>query len=230
MYKKVVLKAFNKAESEIPGKTTKTLISEHISTVLLDDFKSPVSGRKLRDLFNDAKSKNENEDINIKSEYVQDLCKYLGFENYAAFLRAHPEKEDLNNKKGITEFIKKNKAALLIGLIAIIVIMFAISFNKQRWMVWEETNYVEVEFDSEKYSLSQLKIYNQERIENFHKIIPNCQTLFFMNDGEANLWYGKNIKGELEYFTALAKHPESGKTLKAITKYMIKTHICDSYD
>ena len=96
-------------------------------------------------------------------------------------------------------------------------------------MAWEENSYVEVNFDAEKYSLSQLKIYNQKRIENFQRVLPDCQTKFFNNDGTAKLWYGKNNSGELEYFTAIAKHPETGKTLREITDYMIKKYICEKY-
>lgn len=44
-----------------------------------------------------------------------------------------------------------------------------------------------------------------------------------------NLWYGKNNSGEIEYFTALDKHPKTGKTLKKITDYMIRKYICESY-
>ena len=96
-------------------------------------------------------------------------------------------------------------------------------------MIWEDTHYVEVDFNAEKYSLSQLKIYNQERIESFHRVIPSCETEFYKIDGTANLWYGKNSFGELEYFTAFAIHPETVKTLKEITDYMIKKYICKSH-
>ena len=96
-------------------------------------------------------------------------------------------------------------------------------------MIWEDTHYVEVDFDAEKYSLSQLKIYNQERIDNFERVNPNCDTNFYKLDGTANLWSGKNKSGELEYFTGSTIHPETGKTLKEITDYMIKKYICKTY-
>ena len=99
-------------------------------------------------------------------------------------------------------------------------------FNKQRWMVWEGSHYVEVSFDADKYPLSSLKLYNADRIANFKQIVPYCNTIFFNEDGSVNLWYGKSAKGELEYFTSLGKHPETGKTLKAITPYMINKYIC----
>ncbi len=74
-----------------------------------------------------------------------------------------------------------------------------------------------------------LKLYNADRIEHFRKIDPNCETDFFKNDGTEMLWYGKNKSGELEFFTSVGLHPETGKTLKKITKYIIKKYICESY-
>ena len=119
-------------------------------------------------------------------------------------------------------------------LIPLICISLAIGFliiyfNQPRWMIWQNGHYIEVKLDTEKYSLNQLKLYKEDRILNFKQIIPDCNTTQFFNlDGSENLWYGKNAKGELEYFTSLGLHPETGMTLKKITSYMIKTHICDS--
>src|SRR6056300_1755159 len=88
MYKQVVLKTFEKGKKEIPGKTTKTQISEHISTVLFNDFKIQISGRTLRNLFDEANNSTEvKDDISINSEYVQEMCKYLGYEDYNQFVK-----------------------------------------------------------------------------------------------------------------------------------------------
>jgi hypothetical protein len=37
--------------------------------------------------------------------------------------------------------------------------------------------------------------------------------------------YGENQDKELEYFSGLSLHPETGKTLKLMAKYMIAKHI-----
>ena len=95
-------------------------------------------------------------------------------------------------------------------------------------MVWDDTNYIEVVFNANKYSINQLKLYNEDRINNFKKIIPNCDTKFFNDDGSENVWYGKNNNGELEFFTAFGRHPKTGKILKPITNYMIRKYICNT--
>ena len=226
MFKKVVLKAFDKAKKDISGRSNKTSQSNFISESLLNDFKFQISSKTLRNLYDKSVGSEENEDISINSEYVENLCLFLGFENYNDFLKKYSN--DLTESKNVSllNTIKKNRATLAISLVSIIIIIFATTFNKQRWMIWDNMQYIEVDFDAEKYSLSQLKIYNQERIDNFKRVIPNCQTEFYKNDGSANLWYGKNNSGELEYFTSIAKHPETGKTLREITDYMIKKYIC----
>ena len=94
-------------------------------------------------------------------------------------------------------------------------------------MVWQEDHYVEVDFDVKKYNVNQLKVYKPERIAHFKKINPPCGYDFFNENGNARLWYGKTKDKELGYFTALGLHPETGKTLKPITQYMIDKHICN---
>ena len=89
----------------------------------------------------------------------------------------------------------------------------------------------EVGENSEKSRLeleSKLSSINKE-INNFHKTTPSCDTVFFNQDTTVRLWYGKNTDGNLEYFTSLGLHPQTNKTLKPITPYMIKKYICNNY-
>jgi hypothetical protein len=228
MYKKIVQEAFKKAQREIPGKTTKTSISEHISEVLLNGFKTQISGRTLRNLIDESNKIDAGEDISISTDYILYLCKYLGYEDYNAFLKSHPN--EVKNKNKVVGYLKSNWIILLICFITIIGAITVSAFNKQRWMVWDDTKYVETDFDAEKYNLNQLKLYKEEHIENFKKLVPNCETKYFNEDGSEMVWYGKNKNGDLEYFSFFGKHPDSGKTLKPITEYMIRKYICDSYN
>ncbi|AJR05030.1 hypothetical protein [Siansivirga zeaxanthinifaciens] len=225
MYKQVVLKTFEKGKKEIPGKTTKTQISEHISTVLFNDFKIQISGRTLRNLFDDANSAEGKNDISINSEYVQEMCKYLGYEDYNQFIKETTFKS--NNK--FISYLRRHWIILLICFVTITSTIGIVSFNKQRWMIWDNGSYKEVDFNEKDYLSNKLKLFNKDSIDNFNKTIPNCETVFFNEDGTEKLWYGKNKNGDLEFFTALGKHPETGKTLKPITVYMIRKYICNNY-
>ena len=94
-------------------------------------------------------------------------------------------------------------------------------------MVWNEDHYVEVNFDVRTYDVKQIKAFKEERITYFKKVTPACDYSFFNDNGSVRIWYGKNPEKELEYFTALGLHPETGITLKPITQYMINKHICN---
>ena len=62
-------------------------------------------------------------------------------------------------------------------------------------------------------------------MESFKKVHKDSIAQFFSADGSPLIWYGKNPEGEYEYFTDLDRHPETGKSLKEITQYIIEHHI-----
>ncbi|WP_248724042.1 hypothetical protein [Seonamhaeicola sp. ML3] len=225
MYKDVVIKSFEKAEKEIHGKTTTNNISEHISNSLLDDFQHQLSGRRLRTFYKDSLSDTEN-DISIYSSHINALANYLGYKDYEDFLRSNISHNEGKEKNKLTNLLKDNKIGLIIGTTVLLLVYFLNTFNKQRWMTWQKTEYVEVDFDARKYSKGILKLYDSNIIDNLRKIEADCETKIFDENKEAVLWYGKNKVGEYEFFNDVGKHPETGKTLKAVTPYMFKKYIC----
>lgn len=93
-------------------------------------------------------------------------------------------------------------------------------------MIWKDDHYEEVSFDTKKYELGKLKLYKEDRIKSFTKIKVNCEYDFFDKAGAPQVWYYKNDLGELELFTSVGLHPETGTTLKPISAYMIHKYIC----
>ncbi|GHC48112.1 hypothetical protein [Ulvibacter litoralis] len=131
------------------------------------------------------------------------------------------KKSGSNLKK--TMIVKIGIAVLLLSLSVISIVMY---MNRECWMVWEVDRYVETEFDAKLLQNGALKLCNEDRFKNFRQVEVNCETSFFKDDKGVKIWYGKNTKGKLEYFTDLGLHPQTGKTLKPITQYMIAKHIC----
>ena len=224
MHIKLLVLAFQKAEEEI--QTDKVLPrAKLLSDFILEDSKEPYGEKILGIKFNSVKDGSK-KSIRLKKHAEEALSHYLGYEDYADFLK--------KNNYGVEEstiklFLTKNKIAIVVSLIIIITVLVYSSITKQRWMIWQEDHYVEVKFDLEKYDIDQLKIYKEERIKNFKKLKATCDTDFFNDAGKVKIWYGKNSEKKLEYFTDFGLHPETGTTLKPITKYMIKTHICKTY-
>jgi hypothetical protein len=233
MHRKIILKAFEKArKEEVKGTGIVPSIAksaERLSDFISEDGSGPFGEKSLRNLYNSS-AKEDGEDIQIKQpQVVNALCKYVGFDDYEAFLISNEvlvPQELVNNSTRFTH-IQKVFLGVIIGLVMVISLIFYV--NRQRWMIWEENHYVVAPFDAEKVQNGILKLYKEERIANFKRVKPACNYVFFNEDRSVKIWYGKNTNGALEYFTDLGKHPKTGKTLKAITSYMIRTHICDTY-
>ncbi len=242
MHQKLILEAFEKArkdeEMETGISVSNHKVSERISDILFNDYKCTFGDKSLRILFNEARDNNEKKVVIKQQIVINSLCKYVGYDNYIDFVENNvdlkknnvlPQEKQKNKKlewlNGILKVVKNNKIAIILG-ITLLTLVIVFSFNKQRWMVWENNKYVEVKFDTEKYNLGQLKIYKEERIKFFKKIEPNCDVKYFEENGQARFWYGKNPKGKLEIFTSLGLHPQTGKTLKPISKYMIDKYFC----
>lgn len=245
MHKTLITLAFKKAKNERKkiGDTNPSLV--RLATDL-SDYVDKTNGFSLgeksyRNYLNDAKKlKGVERDIIIKQlKVLNGLYTYLGYENYEDFISDYPPEiitipTGLDDGEDINITIKTvwsaNKKTVIISFIILLSTIIIIPLNKTKWMVWQNGKYVETKFDTNKYKFQQLKIYNRNRILNFKQVdTTNCNTKFFKVNGAPNMWYGRNTKGELEYFTGYGKHPETGKTLKKITKYMIKKYICPNW-
>lgn len=232
MHKTLIISAFDKARLERQKQGEKkpslTHIAEDLALFIKKSEGLSLDEKSYRNYLGDARKYiNTKEDISIKQlKVVSGLCRFLDFENYEDFLKSLVAK---SFSKSLVSFFRKNKITLIILFMLIASSFVYYSANKQRWMVWEKDHYIEVKFDTEKYNLSQLKLYSEERIKHLKKIDPDCNTEFFGANSEVKIWYGKNNKKELEYFTALGLHPETGKTLDPITVYMIRKYICEEY-
>ncbi|PQJ32386.1 hypothetical protein BST92_10820 [Nonlabens arenilitoris] len=235
MNKELILRAFVKASQELynNGVTNPSLtqMSTKLSHYLEENWNVVLGERSLRIYRGDAqKLDGKDEDISIKQiEVINGLCQYLGYENYNDFQKAI---DSTNNDLNVTEFNRNVIQSLPfkyilpgIGMVLIVLLIYNYS-NKQRWMVWQTDHYVEVDFDATKYNVKQLKLYREEKIKSFKKVEVNCYTDFFNEDNSVRIWYGKNSKKQLEYFTNLGLHPETGITLKPITSYMINKYVC----
>lgn len=231
MHKELILEAFKSGEEKLMknGSNHPSInsISEHIATFLTDDLKYPTHSRTLRNYHNKAL---EEEQINIsRIETVNGLCKYLGFKDYKDFIKSKKTTDESTVEKENKKIVLKK--IYLFGFIIIVAllttVLLFINNNEPKFMIWKIDHYEEVELDLNKYKLSDLKVYKKERIDNFKKIQPDCNHQFFNSDGTVRIWYGKNNNKDYEFFTDLGLHPETGKTLKPITKYMVTNHICN---
>ncbi|MFC6876844.1 hypothetical protein [Flavobacterium myungsuense] len=126
---------------------------------------------------------------------------------------------------------KKPKArsiAIGVGVIGLIVGSFGIKkeyFPDKECVQWNKDHYEEVVCEGSKIGFADVNpiIEGQESLLDFKKIEVSDTTTFFKNK-QPVIWYCKQ-DGKCEYFNAPGLHPESGKTLKPISKYIIKKYV-----
>lgn len=252
MHKHLIVEAFKRAGEKLELSGVKNPKKNKTSKVLSDfideEMNFNIGDRSLKNYFSDALEKMEgDDDINIAQlKVVTGLCRYLGYNSYEEFMTKNRrniidssnsynekptniEKQKSNSPHGWFSNISSIYKLLLITIALAVITVFYFYKNQPRWMVWHDDHYIEAKFNTKDLADGKLKVFKKDRIMNFKKIEPDCNTIFFNNDGSENLWYGKNQKGELEYFTSFGLHPETGKTLKHITVYMIQKYICEDY-
>ena len=251
-------KLFEKAENQ-SGNIRKHGISKYLENVFTDDLGYGTNEVTFVRYYKKYIEGNNDITNNPSTELLNKIAEYIGYKNYEDFIAKTPVEDNLGTldlEKGLKPIediklkkvaIKKNLSSLkrqeiepkkslkkhqVLILVSLLIIFISVGFfyiNQQRWMVWNGDHYIEVELNIKKYGIDQLKPYKEERIKYFKKIEPTCDVKYFDESGKVNIWYGKNRKGELEIFTSLGLHPETGKTLKPITKYMIQKYFCKDY-
>lgn len=122
------------------------------------------------------------------------------------------------------------KGLVLTGLLFVLGFGFygirSFLFPNKEAMIWVKNHYEAVNYD--KIGSAEVIPLNQYVLDNFKKITVSENTTFFKNgDYEMPMvWYGKSPdKKEHEYFNQPGLHPETGKTLKPISRYIIKKYI-----
>ena len=90
-------------------------------------------------------------------------------------------------------------------------------------MIWHNNKYQSIRCSS--LDVNQLPI-DPIRMVNFEKIEVSMATDFFdEKTKKPKIWYSKSKSGAIEYFTAPGLHPITGKTLQAISEYIIDKYV-----
>lgn len=226
----LVVAAFKKAMESLVGQgvvePSKKAAAEILADYIYGEFNFQFGERRLRDYYNAALAR---EEVAIAQQAVRDgLAHYVGFENYAewAVAQGRLDSEPQTNPYPLAQYLGKNKTTLFIGIASLVLFLIVNSLNSEKWMEWNGDQYVATKFDEQRLSVGEIWPIDKNRMSNFKRIAPDCNTSFFDFNGNAKVWYGKNDQGELEYFTDLGRHPETGKTLRPITRYMINKYVC----
>ncbi|MDT0678752.1 hypothetical protein [Autumnicola musiva] len=209
---------FVKAKEE-SGEDSLRKWAEYIAEYLLEEVKYPLSVKTLERYYNGETEPN--------LEKRNKLAVFLGYSDYreykAGMQETQPKEED-SEKTGEGKSNKKyrKRIMLLVSLIGILVLgagYLGYSSGSEDCMIWKEDHY-EVTPCEGKAGETKKTLH---LLENFRQIEVSDTTTFFRN-GKANVWYDKH-ENELYFFSAPGINPETGKTVKEITDYMINKYV-----
>lgn len=135
------------------------------------------------------------------------------------------------NKTRIPLKFFKSKNALygIIAMVLILLIGFCLyqETNEEQCMIWKNTHYEVVNCEQ---TFSTFMVQNQiipkndKLLRNFKKIDVTKKTIFFDRKNDPLLWYSKTRNG-IEFFNQPGIHPETGKTLKPVTPYILNKYV-----
>lgn len=120
--------------------------------------------------------------------------------------------------------------SIAIGFLVLLSLCFmgytvkGVFFPNKECMQWKEDHYEAVDCSINQLAIGQLNTVFplDENIMNLKKVNSNHKLIFFKNDNVL-VWYSKN-DGVIELFNTSGFHPETGKPLKPITKYIIEKY------
>ena len=151
-------------------------------------------------------------------------------------LKKGPNTEENYDKNPITT--RKNRQFISVAgfLVTCILITAYINYSKKDsdsakiglCMTWTGRLYEKIPCSKGSYSTygNAIEPYDEKRYENFKQVEVDITTSFFSEQNQKPLlWYYKNEQGEIEYYTAPGLHPVNGKTLKAVTEYIIEKYV-----
>lgn len=130
-----------------------------------------------------------------------------------------------------TIWFKTNGLKIASGCVIMAILFLGMYYfmKGEECMEWVNDHYEVVDCDVPNESGDRYISAKEEDsfIADFKKISP-CDTLSFKDkNGNACLWYGKSLTGEMEFFNKLALHPETKKSLKEVSAHIFNTYIKD---
>ena len=244
-------KVFEKAKNEC-GSSSKNGMSVHLEKVISDDYNYPITSKSFSRHFDDFVKEN-NLKKDISPDLLNILAHYIGYESFGDFNQKNqltkkeekeivsvepiiddniPEEESIINlpskKNNFFEKIKlqRNKIIAGSGIATILASggLFLNSINQNSsCMIWKENHYEEIECEETSPQMNAVP-YNEIVFQ--LKKITKPDTLNFENALD-KVWYTKK-NGEVEFYTNYGLHPENGKTLKPVTKYILTKYVLNN--
>ncbi|VXC16308.1 hypothetical protein [Maribacter litoralis] len=214
--KEIVEKVFEKAKTECP-KHSRYALSNHIA-----EFTS-ISAKTIERLYDKYLEKRGS--IGDQNEYtINDLCKYLGYNSYADYVKQNRKgKININVNNGGEKKNWKVLASVSLILVVGLILGLREKSKEPKCMVWRIDHYEKT--DCSTSYMENIIPLDEVRLQNFKKVDVDLITEFFEETtGKPLFWYYKS-GDTIEFYTGPGLHPVNGKTLKAITEHIIDKYV-----
>ncbi|MCM4171831.1 hypothetical protein DHD32_10085 [Arenibacter sp. TNZ] len=225
MSKKLILLVFEKAERET-GSSKKTRRAQHLSDMLLEDYKYQISERTIRDYYTTYLEKEGANNEELKPQLILYFCKYLGYDNYASFVSEHPSEVKVAAPEiiGIKGLNKKSKNGVILsfsGLVLSVLVYFGFVNEEENCMVWKGNHYEKTVCTGATLErpFAELILLEFRQIEHIDSLVERKAI-------GKELWYDKS-NGKVEFFTYHGYHPENNKALKSVTDHIFQTYVLE---
>lgn len=207
---------FNKAKIESGEKSLRKW-AEYLADYLSEEVKYPLSVKTLERYYN--------ADTEPNIEKKNKLAVFLGYKNYLEYLKSQ-QNDCVDQKKfGRVKTNNREKSNrslwVLIGATVIVMVAGYVAhiLNTGNCMIWIEDHYETTSCEGKAGETKKIPYL----LENFRQIEVSDTTTFFKN-GKPVVWYDKKEE-KLYFFSVPGINPETGKTVKEITEYMIKKYV-----
>ncbi|UUV20238.1 hypothetical protein [Paenimyroides aestuarii] len=164
---------------------------------------------------------NDETETNVEEKTPETVNEPVVFDKIAVVSEEIPKKSRRNN-----HFKKIGIVGILSILILISVFMNIKNLTAKDCMVWKEEKYVAVDCKEVVNSFTATAVPKDDQlIKEFRKLKVDTKTLFFDKKGNPKIWYIKNPNGTLEFYNKPGLQPETGKTLKPVSRYIIQEYV-----
>lgn len=204
---------FSRAKEESGEKSLKKW-AEYIADYLSEELKYPLSVKTLERYYNGETQPN--------NEKRNQLARFLGYRDYKHYVSG--EAENMVSEKQFCTRSHKRRAGIPIVVGGIFLVILAAGFlgyssGSEACMIWVEDHYEAVKCEGREGETELVRT----RLEGFRQIEVGKSTQFFRY-GKPKVWYDK-AQNKLYFFSAPGINPETGKTLKPITNYMLEKYV-----
>ncbi|SEM74106.1 hypothetical protein SAMN05421856_10672 [Chryseobacterium taichungense] len=248
--RKLLEEVFQKASNDTPEKSFNGIVN-YLERTLKDDYQILLSYKSFETYYKTVVERDE--DYNIKTVILDDLSRYLEYDNFRAYCLDWKTIEytisqtlskiviNITNKPIFTmpDFFKKNGLGIMEMVFVLLLVTGGVVFSNPKSSTRlgfisgsnpPATDKPFMYWNKDRYMATdssylgpQIKVEPMDE-ENFTYLKKITRPDTLTVDNALHkVWYDKS-NNEVEFFTSFGKHPENGKTLKEVTPYIISTY------